>query len=202
MGENPFHGNQVSLHMGTPSSQISVVVLYSTYSKYFLVPSSFFWTKREKENLFNLFILSINVEKLFGMPWSSVGLECVQNTKSLYNVPLIIYEPEQQKVLTLFSVGCKSGSWTLHLRTLHLRMLSLRHFIFGQLNLRLVTPSEISPSECYTFGMFHLWDVSPSGCFTFGQLHLRRFHLWEVTHLNFSPLDVFRNCRRCNFVKL
>ena len=96
----------------------------------------------------------------------------------------------------------KIGSWTLHLRTLHLRMLYLRHFIFRQLNLRAVTPSEISPSGCYTFGMFHLLDVSPSGCFTFGQLHLRKFQLREVTPLDFSPLDVFRNCGRCNFAKL
>ena len=39
-------------------------------------------------------------------------------------------------------------------------------------NLWAVTPLDISPSGCYTFGMFHLRDVSPSGCFTFGMLYL------------------------------
>ena len=97
----------------------------------------------------------------------------------------------------------KIGSWTLHLRTLHLRMLYLRHFIFGQLNLRAV-----KPSGSYTFGDFTFWMLHlRSCCFTFRmfhllQLHLRRFHLREVTPLDFSPSHVFRNCGRCNFEKL
>ena len=61
-----------------------------------------------------------------------------------------------------------------------LRMLYLRHFINEQLNLSALTPSEISPSGCYNFGMFHLrfgmvqlravtpLQVSPSGSYTFG----------------------------------
>ena len=76
----------------------------------------------------------------------------------------------------------KHGSWTLNLRTLHLRMLSLRHFIFRQLNLRVVTPSEISPSGYYNFGMFHLRDVSPSGCYTFGSFTFGKLHLWAFHH--------------------
>ena len=74
----------------------------------------------------------------------------------------------------------KIGSWTLHLRTLHLRMLYFRQFIFGQLNLRAVTPSEISPSGCFIFGMFHLRDgspleVSPSESYIFGLFTFGRF---------------------------
>ena len=67
----------------------------------------------------------------------------------------------------------KIGSWTLHLR-----MLYLECFIFGQLNLRAVTPSEISPSGCYIFGMFHPRDVSTSGINTFRNFTFGKLHLW------------------------
>ena len=94
------------------------------------------------------------------------------------------------------------GSWTLHLRTLDLRMLYLRHFIFGQLNLRSVTPSDISPSGCYTFGMFHLRDVSPLGSYTFGSFTFGKLHLWTF-HLRTSSETlegvILRNC---NFPKV
>ena len=65
----------------------------------------------------------------------------------------------------------------------------------------------VKPSGSYTFGnftfwMLHLQDVSLSECITIGQLHLRKFHLREITPLDFSPSGVFRNCGRFNFSKL
>ena len=94
---------------------------------------------------------------------------------------------EASYLLQFFSLWNQPlGSWTLHLRTLHLGMLYLRHFILGQLNLRAFTPSEISPSGCYTFSMFHLQDVSPTGSYTFGSFTFELFtfkrlqKLWKV----------------------
>ena len=104
---------------------------------------------------------------------------------------------EASYLLQFFSLWNQPlGSWTLHLRTLHLGMLYLRHFILGQLNLRAFTPSEISPSVCYTFRMFHLQDVIPFRCFTCRMFHLRAVTPSEVSPLNFSPSNVFRNCGR------
>ena len=97
---------------------------------------------------------------------------------------------------------CCESSWTLHLRTLHLQMLYLRHFIFGQFNLRAVTPSEISPSGCYTLWMFPLRTVTPSGSYTFGGFTFGGFTLREVTTLDFSPSNVFRNCGSCKVLKV
>ena len=100
---------------------------------------------------------------------------------------------EASYLLQFFSLWNQPlGSWTLHLRTLHLGMLYLRHFILGQLNLRAFTPSEISPSGCFTF-----FDVSPAGCFTYRQLHLRKFHLWTF-HLQTSS-EIVEGVLSCNY---
>ena len=90
------------------------------------------------------FLQKLNVRQKIGV------LNSVKS-KSSWNFPFLQYY-----VLYLIKVSKTVGSWTLHLRTLHLRMLYLRHFIFGQLNLRAVTPLEISPSGCYTLGMLRL----------------------------------------------
>ena len=61
---------------------------------------------------------------------------------------------------------------------------NLRTFYDQQI--RAVTPSEISPSGCYTFGMFHLrtvttLEVSPSESYTFGLFTFGLFQkLWKV----------------------
>ena len=61
---------------------------------------------------------------------------------------------------------------------------NLRTFYDQQI--RAATPSEISPSGCYTFGMFHLrtvttLEVSPSESYTFGLFTFGLFQkLWKV----------------------
>ena len=73
----------------------------------------------------------------------------------------------------------------LHLRTLHLRMLYLRHFIFGQLNLRAVKPSGSYTFGDFTFWMLQLRDISPSGCFTFAKLTFGGFTFRQLHHWTF-----------------
>ena len=92
---------------------------------------------------------------------------------------------------------------------------NLRTFYDQQI--RAVTPSEISPSGCYTFGMFHLrtvttLEVSPSESYTFG---LFTFGLFQKLWCNFAKLkcpegdvmsrrwNIWRcNFRRCNIPKV
>ena len=129
------------------------------------------------------------------LAWSQGFFFCsVKESRVLKHSTII---GEASYLLQFFSLWNQPlGSWTLHLRTLHLGMLYLRHFILGQLNLRAFTPSEISPSVCYTFRMFHLQDVIPFRCFTCRMFHLRAVTPSEVSPLNFSPSNVFRNCGR------
>ena len=110
--------------------------------------------------------------------------------------------PDFKSLKKSFNLVAPLGSWTLQLRTLHLRMLYLRDFIFWQLNLQAVTPSEISPSGCYTFGMFDLRDVSPSGRYTFGKFTFGKLHLWTF-HLRKSSETVEGVIlRSCNVPKV
>ena len=94
MGENPFHGNQVSLHMGTPykirvwfctilrtpsTSLCSISILFAVLDQ-----------KRKRKS----FDLSINGEKLFGMELGPAwNVSRIQNHCT--DVALIIYEPRR-----------------------------------------------------------------------------------------------------------
>ena len=101
MGENPFHGNQVSLHMGTPY-KIRVwfcTILRTPSTSLCSISILFAAGPKEKKKIFWL----VNQRREIVRHGAGAGLECIQNTKSLYwRGPNHLWAKKRFRLLDLF----------------------------------------------------------------------------------------------------